>query len=946
MGTGETVFRVFVLTDVAGSTALWRDYPEEMASALNRHDEIVAQVVSSHGGDLIRTKGEGDSTFSVFKTVRDAVLAVTALMRELGIERWPTHTPIQVRASIHAGEAEHRNGDYYGTTVNKTARLRAMAHPGQIVVSSAVVDLSSQARKPVCEWKSLGMHRPRDFDALELFQPIAPGIESEFPPLVNAVETPHNLPQPAGRFFNRETEMNWIREKLASGRLVSVVGPGGCGKSRLLLELGWRELEEYMDGVFRIELAGITDPALVVQEIARPIGVRESLGRPLEVALTEALHERQLLLILDNVEHLLDEVGRIAKKLLDDTDHLRIATTSQRRLGTKWETVLTLNPLEVPSIDALDEARIVAASSTKLFIDRALAVGMKPPHDDELLRVAEICRQLDGMPLAIELAASRAVALGTRDILERIQEQIDAAPLQAALDWAYGQLDPLEAKLFRRLAVFASPFDLEAAERVGADTEADAADLIASVAVVDLLQELVERSLLQVRRSDDGVNRYSMLVPIRTFARTRLAASGELDACRNRHAALFLRRLDQIADDAAHMYTPEHSAWFVAEQPDVRAALDFAFQTAELRSAGVRACTQLEPFWRHSTEFAEGLRRLEQAEASAESLLAKAKCQSARGVLLHKFGLLDQAKAALRSAAETFESEGDRQSHGLAVGALGLVHWMQGDYDEARTAFERSRDIAIELGDQDALGNALNNLGILAWEINRLDEAAKFLNEARLVRKKAGNDMRAAESLLNLGLVYTKLGRFDEARKVQLHAAELFRKAGSRINEIFALYNLADVDRRQGRFDEALASLDQVQAYATRSNDRYVLANALLLRGLIDQDRGAHGDAIRACLAALEESAPEGYAQVILESCEGLAKSFAAREQWHEAALALGAWLVRVHAGVDEALAVSRRTEPGPTLLAQLGDRFESVVREGAESSALMLSTSFEIAAL
>jgi len=178
MGTGETVFRVFVLTDVAGSTALWRDYPEEMAGALHRHDEMVAEVVASHGGELVRTKGEGDSTFSVFKTVREAVLAMTILMRKLGTEAWPAHTPIRVRAAIHAGEAEHRNHDYYGTTVNKTARLRAMAHPGQIVVSSTVFDLSSQARKPICEWKPLGMHRPRDFDALELFQPLAEGLQS------------------------------------------------------------------------------------------------------------------------------------------------------------------------------------------------------------------------------------------------------------------------------------------------------------------------------------------------------------------------------------------------------------------------------------------------------------------------------------------------------------------------------------------------------------------------------------------------------------------------------------------------------------------------------------------------------------------------------------------------------------------------------------------------
>jgi len=570
---------------------------------------------------------------------------------------------------------------------------------------------------------------------------------------------------------------------------------------------------------------------------------------------------------------------------------------------------------------------------------------MKPPRDDELLRVAEICRRLDGMPLAIELAASRAVALGTRDILERIQEQIDAAPLQTALDWPYGQLDPIEAKLFRRLAVFASPFDLEAAERIGVDTDATAQDLIAGVAVADLLQELVERSLLQVRRSDTGV-RYSMLVPIRTFARTRLETSGELGTIQDRHATLFLDRLDRVADDAAHMYTLDHSTWFVSEQPDVRAAVDFALGHQDRRTQGVRACTQLEPFWRHSAEFAEGLRRLEQAEALAEDPLARAKCQSARGVLLHKYGLLDQAKFVLRSALGTFEAEGDRQNYGLAVGALGLVHWMQGDYDEARHSFEQSRDLAIELSDHDALGNALNNLGILAWEVNRLDEAAKFLNEARLVRKKAGNDIRAAESLLNLGLVYIKMSRFSEARKMTLHAAELFRKAGSKVNEIFAIYNLADIDRRESRFDEANANLDKVMLYATRSADRYVQSHALLLRGLVEQNRGDHEAAVRLFLAALEESAPEGYAQVILESMEGLAKSFATQGHWHEAGLALGAWLVRLHGSAEEALAVSTQTDPGPHILSSLGDAFESTVREGAESSVLMLTTSFEIAAL
>jgi class 3 adenylate cyclase len=477
----------FLFTDIEGSTRLWEQQPEAMEAALARHDALAADAIQRHEGTLVKHRGEGDSLFAVFARAADAVAAAVALQQALITEPWPAQTVPRVRLALHTGDAVLRDGDYFGPAVNRCARLRAVAHGGQLLLSSATQELVRDALPEGVTLRELGEHRLRDLARPErVFQLLHPDLPADFPPLASLNTLPNNLPQQVTSFIGREKEMAEVRRLLDKTRLLTLTGSGGTGKTRVSMQVAADLLEGEGDGVWLVELAPLADPALVPQAVATALGIREEPGKPLSQTLVDFLKPKRLLLLLDNCEHLLAACAELAEQILRHCPGVQILATSREGLNIPGETTYRLPSLSLPDPRQLPSSveGLTQYEAVRLFIDRATAaVPSFTVTNQNAPAVAQLCVRLDGIPLAIELAAARVKALSVEQINARIADMFrlltggsrTALPrqqtLRAAIDWSYDLLSEKEKILLRRLSVFAGGWTLEAAEQVCADPE-------------------------------------------------------------------------------------------------------------------------------------------------------------------------------------------------------------------------------------------------------------------------------------------------------------------------------------------------------------------------------------------------------------------------------------------------------------------------------------------
>ena len=529
---GGTV--TFLLTDVEGSTALWEQAPEPMRAALARHDALFEAAVAEHKGIHIRPRGEGDSRFAVFAGAADAVEAALAVQRAFLAETWPTPRPIRVRTGVHTGEAELRDGDYYGSAVNRCARIRAIGHGGQTLLSEATAALVRDSLPDQTGLVDLGEQRLKDLARPErVFQLTGPGTATEFPPLVSLDARPHNLPVQPTPLIGRQHEIEAVRALLARQdvRLVTLSGPGGTGKTRLSLQAAADSIDDFQDGAFFVELAPISDPALVVPAIAQVVGLQDVGGRTDLNALVDFLRDRRQLLLLDNFEQIL-AAAPIVADLLGAAPGLKVLVTSRAVLRLRGEHELPVPPLGLPEPEHRSLAQELASyPAIVLFSQRATAA--RPGFaltDENALAVTDICRRLDGLPLAIELAAARVKLLAPQAMLARLERRLPLLTggardlperqrtLRDTIAWSYDLLDESERRLFRRLAVFVGGCTVEAAEAIGSVDGEPGAD------VFDGIASLVDKSLLRQHDGPDGEPRFTMLETIREFGLEQLAS--------------------------------------------------------------------------------------------------------------------------------------------------------------------------------------------------------------------------------------------------------------------------------------------------------------------------------------------------------------------------------------------------------------------------------------
>jgi predicted ATPase/class 3 adenylate cyclase len=611
----------FLFTDLEGSSRLWEEHPTAMRAALAAHDELLRAAVEEHGGWVVKSTGDG--VHAVFAVPGDAVEAAVAAQQRLGAASWDVTGPLQVRMGLHSGSAELRGGDYYGPSLNRAARLMAAAHGGQTVVSQATADLVRETPSESVGLLDLGEHRLRDLGRAEhVFQVTHPELRSEFPALRTLDSMPGDLPVQLTEFVGREDELGAVSKLLDDARVVTLIGPGGVGKTRLALQAAAEAIGRFPDGAWFIDLAPIDDPSLVAATVAGSLQIPEPRQGRVEDALLAALRHQQLLVVLDNCEHLVDAAAGFVDLLVHECVVVTVLATSREAFGLVGEDTFSVKPLAVPPIDALgDLVSLRANDAVRLFMERAASAR----HGFELsvenaAAVGEVCRRVDGIPLAIELAAARVQSMSPSDILDRLNERFRLLAhgrrsglarhqtLRAAVDWSYDLLEPAEQLVFEHCSVFAGGFTLDAAEAVVTGEGIELLD------VVDLVSSLVAKSMV-IADDIGGRVRYRMLETLRDYGASRLADRGDTESARRCHALHYLGVAERAGPHLVGTDSNASHEELVAEYDNLRGAFAWAEDTADHETLTRLACA-LAPYWHQCGLWREGLAWIQAARTA------------------------------------------------------------------------------------------------------------------------------------------------------------------------------------------------------------------------------------------------------------------------------------------------------------------------------------------
>ncbi len=813
MSTLPTGTVTFLFSDLEGSTQLWEDRPEEMRADLTRHDALLRAAITRNGGHVFKTVG--DAFCAAFATAPSGLQAALHAQQALHAGPWAVGgRGLCARMALHTGEAQKRDGDYFGRALNRTARLRDAAHGGQTVLSQATEQLVRDALPAGARLRDLGPHRLPDLSRPEqVFQLQHPALPDDFPPLRSLDRFPNNLPQRWDSFVGRERDLAHVKRLLLTARLLTLTGVGGAGKTRLAQQAAAESLERHPDGVWLVALESLTDPMLVPQAAAAAVGLREQPGRPLTATLCEAFRAQSLLLLLDNCEHLIGACAHLAQTLLQSCPQVQILATSREPLAISGEATFP-----VPTLPQSASPRPAPpggveepSEAVRLFVDRAaLSLPSFALTAQNAPAITRICRQLDGLPLAIELAAPRIKTLTPDQISQRLDNRFrlltggsrTALPrqqtMQAAIQWSHDLLSEPERVLFRRLSVFSGGWTLEAAESVCSGDGLDEWD------VVELLSSLVAKSLVQSDEDDGPGHRYRMLETLRHYSgELRLASPGS-EAVRARHRDWFLGLAERAE---AELNRPEQATWLdrlEAEHDNLRSALDLSLE--QDREAASRMAGALWKFWWIRGYLSEGRNFLESA-------------------LSHSgIGLTAYAKAS--------------------AGA-GILAEAQGDYATAVTHFENVLEASRSLGNTSGVAGALNNLGNVLSTQGDWPGARRYYEEGLALYRSLGNRSRAAILLMNTGIIANHQQDYPLAESLYQESLATFRALQDLGPLAAVLLNLGELACNQGNHGLAHDYLSESLTIAERLGEKERIASVLNMMACAMWPQGRHEQAAR-----------------------------------------------------------------------------------------------------
>ncbi|HVE49495.1 MAG TPA: AAA family ATPase, partial [Casimicrobiaceae bacterium] len=818
--------------------------PEGMQPAMAQHDALLRREVITHRGEVVKMTGDG--ICAAFVDPLDAVRTALAIQLTLDDPAAIAGVELRVRCGIHLGVVERRDNDYFGNPVNRAARVMNAAHGGQVLITQAVVDLIAGRLPAEVSLLDLGGIRLRDLAGVEhLYQLVHPKLRRDFPALRSLAATPNNLPQQVTSFVGREPELAQAKEMLESARLLTLCGAGGIGKTRLSLELAAGVLDDFPDGVSLVELAPLTDGRLVPQAVASALGVKESAGHSIAEALVTHVAERNMLLILDNCEHLLDSCAELATELLQKSRTLRIVASSRERLHVPGEVVYSVPSLNVPEANGSVEISTLSAyEAVRLFVERAAAAtGSFTLDEKNRNAVVQICRQLDGIPLAIELAAARTRALSVDTIAARIGDRFrlltsgirTALPrqqtLRALIDWSYDLLRDDERILFRRLSVFAGSFTLEAAESVGHGGGVEKQD------VIDRISDLVEKSLILSDR--DGA-RYRMLETMRSYAHERLSEAGEVESVRAGHVELCV----SLAEEAApKLSTPQQATWLArldADRENLIAAHGYCESLPDGAATACRLAIAMKLYW-----FARGLlnlgHRLTEVAvaipASADQSLVRCRALWVAGQISSYMGHYDEAQVHLRESLRIAEQHNDHRMIAAVENVFSLAALGLGDRKSARLHCERGLNIARSSGSQRAIAVGSNALAQLLRLEGELEDAAALYEQAIALARSLDDQEFVAIGLL--GLAMAEIGRGDVQRSSRLlrEALNIALATGSQPAQLSAVEVSAGNAALRRDFERCAVLFGAAEMQTQRTGIRRDPADDAFVASWIDEAR-------------------------------------------------------------------------------------------------------------
>lgn len=840
MPTGTVTF---LFSDIVQSTERWESHRDAMKSALKRHDSLLRRDIKRHCGTVFKTVG--DAFCAAFACPESAVAAAVDAQRSLSGQDWKAVGGLHVRIAVHTGTAHLRGGDYFGTTVNRVARVLALAHGGQILITDVVAQLSQNHWPPHVDVLDLGPHRLRGLNGTErLYQILAPGLPSEFPPLASIEAHPNNLPRQLTSFIGRDEELARISTLLNQSRLVTIVGSGGIGKTRSALQIGSTMLKRFTDGVWFVDLAPIREPKLVISAIAQVLGVDDTGSRPLIDGVVFACKSKRTLLIFDNCEHVLGAAAEIARRLLADCGDVAILATSREALCIEGECKYRIPSMSLADGVALFESR--AQSSGADFTVTA----------DNAAAVQDIVHRVDAIALGIEIAASRVSHFGLTGLASHLNRCLNLPAgaarsavlrqqtMNALIDWSYGLLNEAERVLFRQLAVFRGGMTLDASINM---CVRPAGVPIEDWDVLALLGELVEKSLLVVEAGDEP--RYRMLESTREYAVERLNELAEADATVARHCRYYAAASARAYDDVSKMNFVE---WLGQTQRDLqnyRGAIQWGLLERHDIESGAQIVSNLLHLWYESLS-TEGQTLLKEALAAVD----ERRFQCLHAELVIALATLDRLSAdpgGCATAVSVLEESGTRARYADAlliyarvVGIRGhgtdvvryieealsisreldrphltskllpyLSYWYSqaGQFEKAAAALEEALSINRRYGDDWRMTDTLNDIAESRFQAGDIDGAIAFNREALSVAKHVGYQTDG-QMLANLAAYLVASGDFAQAWKYARESLDLSLYFDANLSLLFALQHLAHISAMTGGLQRAAYIIGYVDA--------------------------------------------------------------------------------------------------------------------------------------
>lgn len=844
MGTTSTRFPsgtvTFLFADIEGSTELLQAHPERYEEILTVYRAIATGAVERWDGSVVDHPGDG--VFAAFTRAADAVRAAIEVRSEAAGAQWPNGVELRVRMGLHTGEPSLGAVGYVGIDVHRAVRIASAAHGGQILCSRATHELVEATRPKGVTLRDLGEHRLKDLLRSErLYQVDSSGAPREFPPIRSLEGYRHNLPLQANDIIGRDLDTEEIRRLLESKRLVTLFGPGGIGKTRLALDSAAGIVDRFRDGIWYVELAPLTDPELLAQTVAAVVGVREHSDSRIEDLLVEYLRSRELLVLLDNCEHLVEACASLTENLLRHCPGVRVLATSLEALGIAGEQVKRVPPLGVPSAEQTDLETIGRSEAVRLFVERARSLDESfDLGEGNAAALAEICRRLDGIPLAVELAASRTRLLSVEEIARRLDDRFrlltggrrTALPrqqtLKALIDWSYGLLSGSEQAMLRRLSVFCCGWTLDAAEAVCADGAVDSGE------VLDLVAALIDKSLVVVEAGGGGTS-YRLLETIRQYAQDRLLAEGEAQELRDRHLRYFL---DLVERADSMLRGSEQQTWLSIldrHGDELRTALGWASERG-LVEPFERLAVSMWRYWRVRSSFAEGRRWLEAAVASTagispdapkEAIELRGRCLIGAGSLANYQGDYVRALAVLSEGLALCRRIGDEPGIANALAILAHSRVMIGDDTEAEEMLEESLAIFTRLERKRGVGYAKYCLGSLMVRREDYPRARIYLEEGLSLMEELEDSWWIENTLLELGWATERLGDHAAALTALERAKALGRSFNDRRGTARALMHIASVKLSAGNPGEAGASYRESLTLFSQIGDKWGIVSCI-----------------------------------------------------------------------------------------------------------------------